>query len=63
MLNYHAYLKVGDDLAREADIDAINDATAMLEAGRMFADAECDALEVWHGTRLIGKLGLNQPAA
>ena len=63
MGNYHAYLTSGDHLPKETDIDATNDAMAMLEAERMLAETKCYALEVWHGTRLVGRLSLSTPAA
>ena len=46
-----------------ADRDATDDAMAMIEAERKLTDAKCHAMEVWHGTRLIGRLSQNKPAA
>ena len=62
MPHYHCYLS-GDRLPEEVDIDATDDAMAMLEAERMLADAQCHVMEVWHGTRLVGRLSLSKPAA
>jgi hypothetical protein len=63
MANYHAYLAGESHLPKEMDIDAPDDAQAMIEAERMLADAKCHALEVWHGTRFVGRLSLSKPAA
>ena len=63
MPSYHYYLSSGDRLPEEVDMDATDDAMAMLEAERMLADAKCHAMEVWHGTRLVGRLRLSKPAA
>ena len=63
MPSYHCYLSSGDRLPEEVDMDATDDAMAMLEAERMLADAKCHAMEVWHGTRLVGRVRLSKPAA
>jgi hypothetical protein len=63
MPNYHAYLASADDLPKEVDIVSTGDAMAMLEAERMLADAKWQAVEVWHGTRLVGRLSMSKPAA
>jgi hypothetical protein len=62
MPNYHCYL-TSDGLPKEVDLDATDDAMAMIEAERKLADAKCHAMEVWHGTRLVGRLSLSKPAA
>ena len=59
----HCYLSSGDRLPEEVDMDATDDAVAMLEAERMLADAKCHAMEVWHGTRPVGRQRLSKPAA
>lgn len=46
MPNYHCYL-TSDGLPKEVDIDATDDAMAMIEAERKLADAKCHAMEVW----------------
>jgi hypothetical protein len=63
MPGYHVYLASGDRHRDEVDIDATDDAMAMIEAERILADTKCHALEVWHGTRLVGRLNLSKPAA
>ena len=63
MPNYHCYLTSDGHLPKEVDLDATDDAMAMIEAERKLADAKCHAMEVWHGTRLVGRLSLSKPAA
>ena len=63
MANYHAYLTGNSHLPRETDIDAPDDALAMIEAERILADAKCQVLEVWHGTRLVGRISLRTSVA
>ena len=62
MPNYHCYL-TSDGLPKEVDIDATDDAMAIIAAERKLADAKCHAMELWHGTRLVGRLCLSEPAA
>ena len=62
MPNYHCYL-TSDGLPKEVDIDATDDAMAMIAAERKLADAKYHAMELWHGTRLVGRLCLSEPAA
>ena len=62
MAHYHAYLASESRLPKEIDIDASDDALAMVEAERMLADAKCRALEVWQGSRLVGRLRSSYPA-
>ena len=63
MANYHAYLTGGDRLPQEVDIVAADDVMAILEAERLLSEAKCHAMEVWHGTRLVGRLSLSKPAS
>lgn len=63
MHTYHCYFTSGDHLPEEVDVNAADDSLAMLEAERLLADAKCSAMEVWHGTRLVGRINLSKPAA
>ena len=63
MPNYHFYLTREEHLPKEVDFDAADDAIAILEAERMLADAKCHVLEVWNGTRLVGRFSFSKPAA
>jgi hypothetical protein len=63
MPTYHCYFTSGDHLPEEVDVDAADDALAMLDAERLLADTKCNVMEVWLGTRMVGRLILSKPAA
>jgi hypothetical protein len=63
MPTYHCYFMSGDHLPEEVDVDAADDALAMVRAERLLAGNKCSAMEVWHGTRLVGRISLSKPAA
>ena len=63
MTAYHVYLGNGDRLRKMVDVEAANDALAVIEAERMLVDTKQDAVEVWRGTRLIRRHSQSKPAA
>ena len=63
MSEYHIYFGNGDRLRKMIDIDAADDALAIIEAEHILAEAKQQAVEVWRGTRLFGGLSLSSSAA
>ena len=62
MSEYHIYFGDGDRLRKMVDIDAADDALAIIEAEHVLVEAKQEAVEVWRGTRLISRLSLSKPA-
>ena len=63
MTSYHCYFGTGARLRKKVDIDATDDALAIIEAEHILADTKQEAVEVWRGTRLIGRTSRTEPAA
>ena len=55
MFAYHCYFGTRNRLTKKVDLDAADDALAIIRAERILSDTRQDAMEVWRGTRLIGR--------
>ena len=63
MIAYHCYFGTRLRLCKRVDLDAADDALAIIKAERILSDTRQDAMEVWRGTRLIGRTSRsNAPA-
>ena len=59
MTEYHCYFGNRTRLHKKVDLNTTDDALAIIEAERILVDTKQDAMEVWRGTRLIGRTSLS----
>ena len=62
MTEYHCYFGSKTRLCKKIDVDATDDAFAIIEAERILVDTKQDAMEVWRGARLISRTSRSKPA-
>jgi hypothetical protein len=55
------YLEDGEPTLRVV-VDASNDATILLEAEELLRSSGFVAMEIWQGSRLVGRITLGTPA-
>ena len=60
MPNYRVYLMNGDHIVAPENLEAADDAEAMLKAGKLLSSSTQLRIEVWRGKRLIGRSGPTQ---
>ena len=56
MSHYRGYFLRGDHIVAPENIDAADDAGAMLKASELLSTSQFSRMEVWHETRLVGAL-------
>jgi hypothetical protein len=54
------YLMSGDHIVAPENLEAADDADAMLKAGELLSSCTQPRIEVWQGKRLIGRSGPTQ---
>ncbi len=62
MPHYRAYFMSGDHIVAPEDIEAADDAEAMLKASELLSSSTKSRIEVWQGKRIIGALRANSGA-
>jgi hypothetical protein len=63
MAEYHCYFGTRTRLRKKVDVDASDDALAIIEAERIRVDTKQSAMEVWRGPRLISRTSRSEPIA
>ena len=63
MTEYHFYFGNRISLSKKVDVDAVDDALAIIQAERILADTKQDAMEVWRGHRLISRTSRSKASA
>jgi hypothetical protein len=53
--HYRCYLIVGERIRASEDIDAPNDASALLEAEKLILESDALVIEVWQEKRFVGR--------
>jgi hypothetical protein len=56
MSHYRGYFMQGERIAAPANIEATDDAQAMLKAGELLSTSQFLRIEVWQETRIVGAL-------
>ena len=62
MSHYRGYFMQGERIAAPANIEATDDAQAMLKAGELLSTSQFLRIEVWQETRIVGALSAPAPA-
>ena len=61
MSHYRGYFMKEDRIVAPENIDATDDAQAMLKAGELLSTSEFARIEVWQETRVVGALSTPAP--
>jgi hypothetical protein len=59
MAHYRAYFMRGDHIAAAEDVDAEDDAAALLAADQLLTGSRFASIEIWQEKRLVGRLSMN----
>ena len=62
MSRYRGYFMQGEHIAAPANIDATDDAQAMLKAAELLSTSQFVRIEVWQETRVVGALSAPAPS-
>ena len=62
MSHYRGYFMKGDRIVAPANIDATDDAQAMLKASELLSTSQFVRIEVWQETRAVGALFAAAPS-
>jgi hypothetical protein len=62
MSHYRGYFMKNDHIVSPADIDATDDAQAMLKASELLSTSQFGRIEVWQETRVVGALSAPAPS-
>ena len=61
MSHYRGYFMQGEHIVAPANIDATDDAQAMLKAAELLSTSQFVRIEVWQETRVVGALSAPAP--
>jgi hypothetical protein len=62
MSHYRGYFMKGEHIAAPENIDAADDAQAMLKAAELLSTSQFVRIEVWKGSRLVASLSAPAPS-
>ena len=61
MSHYRGYFMQGEHIVAPANLDATDDAQAMLKAAELLSTSQFVRIEVWQETRVVGALSAPAP--
>ena len=62
MSHYRGYFMQGEHIVAPENIEAADDAQAMLKAGELLSTSQFACIEVWQETRVVGSLSAPAPS-